>query len=41
MLGSSGNLEIARDETGLTVTLPAKRTQTDDFGIALKIIPKA
>ncbi len=41
MLGSSGNLEIARDETGLTVTLPAKRTQTDDFGVALKIIPKA
>jgi alpha-L-fucosidase len=41
MLGSSVSLEIARDETGLTVTLPAKRTQTDDFGIALKIIPEA
>jgi alpha-L-fucosidase len=40
LLGSSGNLEIARDETGLTVTLPAKRTQTDDFAVALKIIPR-
>ena len=41
MLGYSGNLEIVRDETGLTVTLPTKRTQTDDFGIVLKIVPKA
>ena len=41
MLGSSGKLEIVRDENGLTVTLPAQRTKTDDYGIALKIIPKA
>jgi alpha-L-fucosidase len=41
MLGSSGKLEIARDESGLTVTLPTQRTKTDDFGVALKIIPKA
>jgi len=40
MLGSSGKLEIARDENGLTVTLPAQRTRTDDFGIALKIFPQ-
>ena len=41
MLGSSGNLEIARDENGLAVTLPAQRSETDNYGIALKIIPKA
>jgi alpha-L-fucosidase len=41
MLGSSGKLEFARDENGLTVMLPAQRTKTDDYGIALKIIPKA
>ena len=41
MLGSSGNLEIARNENGLMVTLPAQRTKADDHGIALKIIPKA
>jgi alpha-L-fucosidase len=40
MLGSSGNLEIARDENGLTVTLPAQRSQADDYAIALKIVPK-
>jgi len=44
MLGFSGNLEIARDENGLAVTLPSRRTErteTDNFGVALKIIPRA
>jgi alpha-L-fucosidase len=41
MLGSSGKLEIARDENGLTVAFPTQRTKIDDFGIALKILPKA
>jgi alpha-L-fucosidase len=41
MLGFSGKLEFARDENGLTVTLPTQRTKTDDYGVALKVIPKA
>jgi alpha-L-fucosidase len=41
MLGSSGKLEIARDESGLSVTLPSQRSKTDDYGVALKVIPKA
>jgi alpha-L-fucosidase len=41
LLGSSGNLEITRDENGLSVTLPTQRTKSDEFGIALKTIPKA
>jgi alpha-L-fucosidase len=41
LLGSSGKLEVSRDESGLTVMLPTQRTKTDDYGIALKIIPKA
>jgi alpha-L-fucosidase len=40
LLGSAGKLEIARGENGLTVMLPAQRTKTDDYGIALKITPK-
>jgi hypothetical protein len=32
---------MTRDETGLTVTLPAQRTQIDTYGIALKILPKS
>jgi hypothetical protein len=34
-------LIVTRDESGLTVMLPTQRTKTDDYGIALKIIPKA
>jgi alpha-L-fucosidase len=41
MLGSSGKLEFARDENGLFVTLPTQRTKSDEFGITLKVIPKA
>jgi alpha-L-fucosidase len=39
LLGSSANLQIARDETGLTVTLP--ETGTSMYANALKILPKA
>jgi alpha-L-fucosidase len=39
MLGSPAKLEMVRDETGLTVTLPGKGNS--DYGAALKIIPKA
>ena len=39
MPGSSGKLEIARDENGLTITIPGG--ETSDYAIALKIIPKA
>jgi alpha-L-fucosidase len=38
MLGGSGNLELARDENGLKVTLPGGGTS--DFGTALKINPR-
>jgi len=41
LLGSDRNLEFARNENGLSVTLPPPRTKTDDFGVALKIIRKA
>jgi alpha-L-fucosidase len=41
LLGSSGNLEMARDASGLTVTLPAQRTKADNYGLTLKILPKA
>jgi alpha-L-fucosidase len=41
LLGSSGNLEMVRDASGLTVTLPAERTKIDTYGLTLKIIPKA
>jgi alpha-L-fucosidase len=41
LLGSSGKLEFSRDESGLSVTLPPKRSETDSYGIALKIFPKA
>jgi alpha-L-fucosidase len=41
LLGSSGNLGMARDENGLTVTLPTQRSNIDAYGIALKIMPKA
>src|SRR5262249_14368177 len=40
LLDSSSELKFTRDDNGLTVTLPAKRSATDDYGIALKIIPK-
>jgi alpha-L-fucosidase len=38
MLGGSGNLEMARDENGLKVTLPGGGTS--DFGTSLKITPR-
>jgi alpha-L-fucosidase len=41
MLGSSGKLAFARNENGLFVTLPTQRTKSDEFGITLKVIPKA
>jgi alpha-L-fucosidase len=39
-LGSSAKIDFARDENGLALTLPAQRSQTDGYAIALKIIPK-
>jgi len=41
LLGSSGKLAFSRDESGLSVTLPTQRSETDSYGIALKIFPKA
>ncbi len=40
LLGSWRKLKFTRNENGLTVTLPKKRSATDDYGIALKITPK-
>ncbi len=40
LLGSFWKLKFTRDENGLTATLPAKRSSTDDYGIVLKITPK-
>ena len=40
LLGSAGKLEFVRDENGFAVTLPAQRTQSDNYAIALKIFPK-
>ena len=40
LLGSSAKLKFTRDENTLTVMLPAQRTKTDDYGIAIKVIPK-
>jgi len=41
LLGSSGKVAFSRDESGLSVTLPTQRSETDSYGIALKIFPKA
>jgi alpha-L-fucosidase len=41
LLGSSGKLAFSRDESGLSVTLPTQRSETDSYGIALRIFPKA